>query len=727
MRKSTSTSIIVVIVLVILTTIATLLIVDPANLYTKRSESQSANLSTDPSIVPSNEPSASMVPTIEFLVESVFAITVSGTCISTAEIVEALLSIIENAVPSPLYDSGASFVITKTESSCDSLGRRQLMVHTVAVDTITYIIVAQIKLGGDDLIEAIEDVLLGKNPSSGVTVNSIGLIKPSDAPSLQPSLSMNPSAAPSDLPSVSDVPSISASPTTYPSLFPSESHSPSTSLTPSRSPTTYPSLFPTRSASQSPSTSLKPSRSPTTYPSLFPTRSASQSPSNSLTPSQSLTTYPSLFPTRSASQSPSESPSTSQSPSTYPSESQSPSTSLEPTTQPSLFPSHIDTWKQLGDDIIGEAIGSSLSLSKDGSVLAVGGKTVDKRDNVILGRVRVFKLSGEEWIQRGDDFDGVAVDLGVSVALSADGSVVSMGAPGDGLFFTGRVRIYKWEGGAWTQKGIPINGEAYFDNSGYSMTLNHDGNVIGIGASGNDGNGNRSGHVRVFEFVDGSWDQRGQDIDGENAEDTSGQSISLDSSGSTVAIGARWNGGNGYHSGHVRVYAWDLASSRWVQKGADIDGKSPNEWSGQAVSLNDAGTVVAIGTSPRYTNTNTKRGKAMVYEWSNEEGGWIQRGDTFVGAKEYAYLGSGISLNGSGDTVAIGARGVGDNAQGSVYVFEWDRLTLKWNLKVEIRGGEERERFGSRVSISADALTLAVGAHDYGDGEGGVSRIYKWS
>ena len=146
-----------------------------------------------------------MMPTFEFPLESVLSITLAGTCISTAEIVEELLSIIENAVPSSLHDSAASIVIANTESSCDSFERRQLM-NTVAIGTITYIIVAQIKLGADDLMEAIKDDLLGKDLSSGVFVNSIGLIIPSDAPSLQPSISMNPSTAPSDLPSVSSKP-----------------------------------------------------------------------------------------------------------------------------------------------------------------------------------------------------------------------------------------------------------------------------------------------------------------------------------------------------------------------------------------------------------------------------------------------------------------------------------------------------------------------------------------
>ncbi|MDC1360606.1 FG-GAP repeat protein [Flavobacteriales bacterium] len=46
-------------------------------------------------------------------------------------------------------------------------------------------------------------------------------------------------------------------------------------------------------------------------------------------------------------------------------------------------------------------------------------------------------------------------------------------------------------------------------------------------------------------------------MDGEAAGDYSGQSVSLSSDGTTVAIGAVGNDGNGSDSGQVRVYSWD--------------------------------------------------------------------------------------------------------------------------------------------------------------------------
>ena len=75
--------------------------------------------------------------------------------------------------------------------------------------------------------------------------------------------------------------------------------------------------------------------------------------------------------------------------------------------------------------------------------------------------------------------------------------------------------------------------------------MNSDGNTVAIGASNNDGNGGNSGHVRIFNWNGSNWVQLGSDIDGEAADDRSGYSVSLNADGNTVAIGAYGNDGNG--------------------------------------------------------------------------------------------------------------------------------------------------------------------------------------
>tara|TARA_B110000208_G_scaffold30098_1_gene39570 strand:- start:170 stop:586 length:417 start_codon:yes stop_codon:yes gene_type:complete len=99
--------------------------------------------------------------------------------------------------------------------------------------------------------------------------------------------------------------------------------------------------------------------------------------------------------------------------------------------------------------------------------------------------------------------------------------------------------------------------------AGISVSLSSDGRTVAIGAHFNDGlNGssNNSGHVRIYRYSVSSWTQLGADIYGDAAQDWSGRSVSLSSDGSTVAIGAYNNDGNGSNSGHVRIYTLSSAA-----------------------------------------------------------------------------------------------------------------------------------------------------------------------
>ncbi len=237
------------------------------------------------------------------------------------------------------------------------------------------------------------------------------------------------------------------------------------------------------------------------------------------------------------------------------------------------------SWTQLGADIDGEAAGDesgySVSVSSDGSRVAIGAWRNDGAGSD-AGHVRIYEFDGASWTQLGADIDGEAAgDMsGGSVSLSSDGSRVAIGAHlNDGAGnYAGHVRIYEFDGGSWTQLGADIDGEAADDQSGFSVSLSSDGSRVAIGARYNDGAGADAGHVRIYEFGGTSWTQFGADIDGEAVNDQSGSSVSLSSDGGRVAIGAPENGFGGSDAGHVRIYEFDGGS--WTQLGADIDGEA---------------------------------------------------------------------------------------------------------------------------------------------------------
>ena len=346
------------------------------------------------------------------------------------------------------------------------------------------------------------------------------------------------------------------------------------------------------------------------------------------------------------------------------------------------------SWVKLGLDIDGEAAsdnsGSSVSLSSDGTIVAIGAYANDG------GHVRVYQYSSGSWVKLGLDIDGEAFSdqSGWSVSLSDDGTKVAIGAIGNdgGGSASGQVRVYSWNGSQWDQLGADINGEATSDESGYSVSLSSDGTKVAIGAHYNDGNGSYSGHVRVYQYSDSSWTQLGADIDGEAAYDFSGSSVSLSSDGTKVAVGAPYNAGNGTNTGHVRVYSWNGTS--WTQLGADIDGEAANDNSGVSVSLSSDGTIVAIGAYGNDGN-GSNSGHVRVYQYSDT---WTQLGDDIDGEAASDYSGRSVSLSSDGTRVAIGATsndGNGSNS-GHVRVYDLETPTI------------------SSVSLAADNSTITV-------------------
>ena len=266
----------------------------------------------------------------------------------------------------------------------------------------------------------------------------------------------------------------------------------------------------------------------------------------------------------------------------------------------------------------------------------------------------------------------------------------------------------------WGQRGQDINGEAAGDYSGWSVSLSSSGNTVAVGAIYNDGTGTNSGHTRVYDWdtvaTPNKWTKRGSDINGEAAGDYSGISVSLSSNGNIVAIGAVYNDGAGSNAGHVRVYYWDTVATpnKWTKRGSDIDGESAGDFSGVSVSLSSDGNTVAIGG--HYNDgTGLDAGHARVYDWNSVS--WTKRGSDIDGEAANDQSGVSVSISSDGNTVAIGARyndGAGLDA-GHARVYDWD--TLAWTKRgQDINGEAAGDNSGWSVSLSSDGNTVAIGA-----------------
>ena len=278
-------------------------------------------------------------------------------------------------------------------------------------------------------------------------------------------------------------------------------------------------------------------------------------------------------------------------------------------------PSGTSSWTLYGD-IEGHGAsdysGTSVSLSADGTRLAIGAYLNNGANGTNSGHVRIFdNTSGSSWGQVGSDIDGDSANdrSGSSVSLSSDGSRVAIGAEQNNG--RGYVSIYELQSGTWTKLGNNIAGEGATDKNGSSVSLNSDGSIVAIGASDNAGGGTVRGHVRIYKYINNSWTQLGADIDGENNNDFSGSSVSLSSDGSRVAIGAPNNDGTGADAGHVRIYDYD--GSSWVKVGVDIDGEATGDQSGYYVSLTSDGSKIAIGAPYNKDRFGRFTGHTRIY------------------------------------------------------------------------------------------------------------------
>jgi predicted lipoprotein with Yx(FWY)xxD motif len=375
------------------------------------------------------------------------------------------------------------------------------------------------------------------------------------------------------------------------------------------------------------------------------------------------------------------------------------------------------TWTQLGSSINGQSsydyTGWSVSISSDGTRAAIGAY-----GNPTEGRVMVFEESGGTWTQVGSDIigelsnDGGQDYSGWSVSLSGDGSRLAIGAIHNSVSFVaypntnpnqykGHVRVYAESGGTWSQVGADIDGEDAYDYSGWSVSLSDDGTRVAIGTYGNDDNGNNAGHVRVYSESSGTWTQMGTDIDGEAAEDQSGWSVSLSGDGLRLAIGARYNDGGGSSSGHVRVYS--ESGGTWTQLGSDIDGGAQFDYSGWSVSMSYDGTRLAIG-APGASHLG---GVGHVAVYAESGGVWTQVGSNIDGEATGDYSGQSVSISSDGTRVAIKDIGADRVRVYSESNGVWTKTG--GNIAGVSAGRNPGNIPGKLVSMSGDGTRLMIG------------------
>jgi hypothetical protein len=348
-----------------------------------------------------------------------------------------------------------------------------------------------------------------------------------------------------------------------------------------------------------------------------------------------------------------------------------------------------------GDDY--DAFGQVIALSADGSTLAVGAPqessaSTDPADNTAgaAGAVYVFRRVTNSWAQSAylkASTPQQYANFGASLAISADGSVIAIGAPGEttGLLYShGAAYVFTRNASNWIQQSAlaaPVQlANAYFGNS---VALNASGSLLAVGAYGEDvGALDFAGRVHLYTRVLNSWTY--QDSVAASAPSGGaafGTDIALDSAGTTLAVSAASENAPGagpsdpiqYYVGAVHVFTLNGTTSSFVTRLVASNAKEYDAFGTRLAISGDGHTIAAtsayedgdaIGINGVSTDLPAEYAGA-AYLFSNALGSWTQRAYVKASNTESRDdFGSAIALDASGDTLVVAASAEQSGATG---------------------------------------------------------------
>lgn len=371
---------------------------------------------------------------------------------------------------------------------------------------------------------------------------------------------------------------------------------------------------------------------------------------------------------------------------------------------------------QLGQSITGNNIydhfGASISLNETGDIMAVGSLSSISSVNSKAGYVIIYAFDGQDWNQLGDTIKGeYELDhCGSSVDLNADGNIVAIGAHSNhNSTNSGHARVFQYIGSNWVQLGEDIDGVNQYDYFGNRVSLNASGNILGVAAINGISDVNiHAGYVKVYTYDGSSWNQVGSTLEGEHENENFGSSIGLNAEGNILAIGAEKRKIAGTIKGRVKVYS--LEGTNWVQIGDDINGIGENGGFGTDLDFNDSGNRLAISSMTFNNDSINACGKVNVFDYEGST--WVQVGSDLLGEYEEDNFGSSVRLNGQGDHIIVGisnyhSSGDSDVTGGAkMYQFSND----DWiQVGQTIIGDDIDDGMGFSVAINSSGSTFAVG------------------
>ncbi|MEO7732773.1 MAG: hypothetical protein ABIY55_17515 [Kofleriaceae bacterium] len=320
----------------------------------------------------------------------------------------------------------------------------------------------------------------------------------------------------------------------------------------------------------------------------------------------------------------------------------------------------------------------------------------------------------------------------------------------------GAVYVFTRAGTTWTQQAyVKASNSDAGDEFGTSVALSADGATLAVGANAEDsaGFGNQTdnaltnaGAAYVFVRAGTTWNQQAYlKASNPGMGDRFGGAVTLSGNGSTLAVGAFFEGSgsvgvNGAQDEGAAVsgavYVLTRVGTTWTQQAfVKASNTSSGDLFGAAVALSADGATLAVGAYGEESaatgingnqTDNTAGSSGAVYAFSRSGTTWSQQAyikASNTGANDL-FGRSFLALSGNGSTLVIGA-GFEDSADvgidgnqadnnasdaGAAYMYMRTGTTWAQTAYVKPSNTGMSDRFGQGGALSADGTTLAVGA-----------------
>jgi len=361
------------------------------------------------------------------------------------------------------------------------------------------------------------------------------------------------------------------------------------------------------------------------------------------------------------------------------------------------------------------------SVAIDGNT-AVVGAFYDDDNGAGSGSAYIFRFNDSNWVQEAKLLasDGAASDnFGCSVAI--DGNVALVGADydDDNGSVSGSAYIFRFNGSNWVQecKLLASDGAEY---KYFGSCVAIDGNTALVGAYGNDDNGDRSGSAYIFRFDGSNWDQEAKLLAEDGTDyDYFGRCVAID--GNIIVVGANGDDDKGDGAGSAYIFRFNI--SNWVQEAkllaedgsayhrfgwcVDIDGDkvlvgggsayifrfNGSNWGQEAKLLASDGTAIggwvaidgntALVGADGDDDNGAESGSAYIFRFDGSN--WIEQDKLLASdGAEHDYFGRCVAID--SNTTLVGAFGDDDNGarSGAAYVFPALTGDLNSDSKVDL-------------------------------------------